>query len=124
MGEIIEYKDFTLNTDGTIVRNEKCPNCGKEVYSKGDFCEHCGHKLHLVKEQDYEKKGAAWQYVVLGITTIFFGVFGIVLGFLLHRVVLDSNNELHYKYNEDTRKTGLVMIIMSVISSIIWMIAL
>ena len=27
-------------------------------------------------------------------------------------------------YNEDTRKTGLVMIIMSVISSIIWMIAL
>jgi uncharacterized membrane protein len=123
MAETIESKDFVVKGDGTILRNEKCPNCGKEVYSKGDFCEHCGHKLHLVKEQDYEKKGAAWQYVVLGITTIFFGVFGIVLGFLLHRVVLDSNNELHYKYNEDTRKTGLAMIIMSVISSIIWMIA-
>ena len=121
---MIDNKGFDVNTDGTIIRNEKCPNCGKEVYSKGDFCEHCGHKLHLVKGQDYEKKCATWQYFVLAITMIFLGIFGIVLGFLLHRVVLDSNNELHYKYNEDTRITGLVMIVMSVISSIIWMIAL
>ncbi len=124
MAETIENKAFVLNGDGTILRNEKCPNCGKDIYSKGDYCEYCGHKLHLVKEQDYEKKGATWQYVVLGIATVFFGVFGIVLGFLLQRAVLDSNNELHYKYNEDTRRTGLVFIILSVISSFIWMIAI
>ena len=123
MAEIIENKSFTLNADGTISRNEKCPNCGKEVYSKGDYCEHCGHKLHLVQTEDYEKKAEIWQYVVLGISTIFFGIFGIVLGFLLRRVIPDTNNVLHYKYDSSTRRIGLYAIIASVVSSIIWLIS-
>lgn len=123
MGEIIENKSFTLNADGTISRNEKCPNCGKEVYSKGDYCEHCGHKIHLEQAKDYEKKGAIWQFILLGVATVFVGVGGIVLGFLLQRVIPDANNVLHYKYEKKTRVVGMIMVALSVVSSIIWLAA-
>ena len=45
MGEITGQDNFTISEDGTICRSKKCPNCGKEMFSTGEYCEHCGVKI-------------------------------------------------------------------------------
>ena len=52
MGEIRGDKGFVVNEDGTIVRNKKCPKCGKNLLSEGEYCEYCGTKLDSSKKQN------------------------------------------------------------------------
>jgi len=45
MGEITGKKDFVVNENGEIVRDRKCPQCGRILLSEGNYCEHCGAKI-------------------------------------------------------------------------------
>lgn len=47
MGESIGNNKYTIKDDGTIVRGRKCPKCGRELISEGDYCEYCGKKIDL-----------------------------------------------------------------------------
>lgn len=119
MGESVENKTFTFGDDGTIVRERICPVCGKETYSGGDFCEHCGHKLNYYKGKDYDKKPAFWEWLVLVVGTIFFGFAGAWMGYRFNSVV-DTNGLIQYRYGQNTRKAGSVAMVISVLSAFIW----
>lgn len=46
MGGTINDTKFTIKDDGTIVRGRKCPKCGRELISDGDYCEYCGTRIN------------------------------------------------------------------------------
>lgn len=46
MGEITRNKGFVVNENGEIVRNRKCPKCGRSLFSEGGYCEYCGAKIN------------------------------------------------------------------------------
>ena len=59
MGGNINEKNYTIKDDGTITRSRKCPKCGKELFSEGEYCEFCGSELNL-KESTKKKKISAF----------------------------------------------------------------
>lgn len=74
MGEIRGNKGFAINEDGTIVRNKKCPTCGRTLFSEGGYCEHCGTKLN----SGTGKKHSSWLLilVIVGVLLLAGGVGG------------------------------------------------
>lgn len=53
MGNIKDNNSYyVVNEDGTILRNRKCPKCGGELFSEGDYCEHCGASLSDSKNRN------------------------------------------------------------------------
>lgn len=119
MGELLENKSFDVKNDGTIVRERTCPGCGKETYSGGDFCEHCGYKLNYYNGKDYNKTPAFWEWLVLVVGTFIFGFAGAWMGYRFNSVV-NTNGLIQYSYGQKTRKAGLVAMVLSVLSAFIW----
>lgn len=73
MGEIKGKKGFVVNENGEIVRNRKCPKCGRSLVSEGDYCEYCGAKI-------IGGRGHAIVWVCVAVVIV---VAAVVLGFLI-----------------------------------------
>ena len=99
MGGNINEKNYTIKDDGTITRSRKCPKCGKELFSEGEYCEFCGSKLNL-KESTKKKKIWIWILAVLWVISCFlfvkYGLIGmivcVVLGFALILFLVDTED--------------------------------
>lgn len=92
MGENFGNKDFRINDDGTIVRGRKCPKCGKESYSEGTHCEHCGARMD--GNASTPKDGHNW-WIWLLLVLILAGI-TIPIGLSL------DNNSSDFYYNYDS----------------------
>lgn len=120
MGSLAENnRDFVLKEDGTIVRKRICQYCGKESFSTGDYCEHCGGKLNYVKGIDYEKHSEKWELVVLFASALLLGLGGVWLSFYANSVI-ENQGILYYRYDKDSRKIGIRALVLSVLSIILW----
>lgn len=92
MGENFGNKDFRINDDGTIVRGWKCPKCGKESYSEGTHCEHCGARID--GNASTPKDGHNWWIWLL----LMFIIAGVAFGV----VYLSENNSNDFEWVEDS----------------------
>ena len=72
MREINNDKSFVVDEDGTIVRNMKCPKCGMDLLSEGDYCENCGTKL-----RDSKSQNSKWIVLVSVLVLCFIAMGGI-----------------------------------------------
>lgn len=72
MREINNDKSFVVDEDGTIVRNMKCPKCGMDLLSEGDYCENCGTKL-----RDSKSQNSKWIALVSALVLCFIAMGGI-----------------------------------------------
>ncbi len=88
MGENIKEKKYTIKNDGTIVRNRKCPKCGKEMFSEGKYCEHCGAKIE--SNIPAKKSGNNWWKWLL----LVFVLVGVVIA-----LICTFNNNNYYNSN-------------------------
>lgn len=64
MGENIKENKYAIKDDGTIVRSRKCPKCGKELFSEGKYCEHCGSKIDSNTREKHKGNGW-WKWLLL-----------------------------------------------------------
>ncbi|MCI1734955.1 MAG: zinc ribbon domain-containing protein [Bacilli bacterium] len=91
---------------------EYCPNCGKEVDPKSDYCTSCGYRIHQTNyshPSDVSKKDS-------GLISLVFGVFGFLfpyigLFFSIAAMVIGSK----YKKDDSLSKTGFVLGLIAVI---------
>lgn len=72
MGEIKGNKGFFVNENGEIVRNRKCPQCGRRLFSEGEYCEYCGAKVNGVRS-----------HTVVWVCAAVVVIAAVVLGFLI-----------------------------------------
>lgn len=74
MQEISRNKGFVVNENGEIIRNRKCPKCGRSLFSEGGYCEYCGAKIN----------GGEGHTVVWVCVEVVVVIVAVVLGFLIH----------------------------------------
>lgn len=74
MREINNDKSFVVDEDGTIVRNMKCPKCGMDLLSEGDYCENCGTKL-----RDSKSQNSKWIALVSALVLCIIAIGGIAI---------------------------------------------
>lgn len=99
MGEERSNTAFFVNEDGEIIRNRKCPRCGRILSSEGDFCEFCGTQLKSPKNRNYR-----WMPLVL---ILVFGV--LVIGgviFYQHLLPEHKGEELDMSQEETQAEDG------------------
>lgn len=62
MGDFIGNKGYVVNENGEIIRNRKCPKCGRTLFSEGDYCEYCGAKVSIFVQGEMENSPHELEY--------------------------------------------------------------
>lgn len=100
MGESIGNNKYTIKDDGTIVRGRKCPKCGRELISEGDYCEYCGAKIKGETSTSSSKKGCS-----KAVLWLFLAAIVIVAAIVITTSLTTSNNNYYYDGTEPTVDT-------------------
>lgn len=95
MGGNIDDKKFTIKDDGTIVRGKKCPKCGKELISEGDYCEYCGAKIKGTTSKKGCGKAVLWLFLVAIM----------IVAAIVIITSLTTSNDNYYEWSEATDTT-------------------